>query len=145
MIRTLTALLGDADLRSHLMETACSLRNGFSNFVNNMDASFVDEGGTYVMVVNVPESLTSQDVNVEYDDETNTVSIETEYKRGNLSYGMSLTERLPEDADPDTLSATVTSGVFTLIVDKKPEPVEIVEPEATVDPVIVTIKRKRKE
>ena len=145
MIRTLAALLGDADLRSHLMETACSLRNGFSNFVNNMDASFVDEGDTYVMVVNVPESLTSQDVNVEYDDETNTVSIETEYKRGNLSYGMSLTETLPEDADPDTLSATVTSGVFTLIVDKKPEPVEVVEPEATVDPVIVTIKRKRKE
>lgn len=145
MIRTLAALLGDADLRSHLMETACSLRNGFSNFVNNMDASFVDEGDTYVMVVNVPESLTSQDVNVEYDDETNTVSIETEYKRGSLSYGMSLTETLPEDADPDTLSATVTSGVFTLIVDKKPEAVEVLEPEATVDPVIVTIKRKRKE
>lgn len=145
MIRTLAALLGDADLRSHLMETACSLRNGFSNFVNNMDASFVDEGDTYVMVVNVPESLTSQDVNVEYDDETNTVSIEAEYKRGNLSYGMSLTETLPEDADPDTLSATVTSGVFTLIVDKKPEPVEVLEPEATVDPVIVTIKRKHKE
>ena len=145
MIRTLAALLGDANLRSHLMETACSLRNGFSNFVNNMDASFVDEGGTYVMVVNVPESLTSQDVNVEYDDDTNTVSIETEYKRGNLTYGMSMTETLPEDADPDTLSATVTSGVFTLIVDKKPEPVEVVEPEATVDPVIVTIKRKHKE
>lgn len=145
MIRTLAALLGDADLRSHLMETACSLRNGFSNFVNNMDASFVDEGDTYVMVVNVPESLTSQDVNVEYDDDANTVSIETEYKRGNLSYGMSLTETLPEDADPDTLSATVTSGVFTLIVDKKPELVEVVEPEATVDPVIVTIKRKHKE
>ena len=141
MLRTLLSMLNDRDYLSEVRETLSGLKQAYANTLS----SFEEEGDSYVMVLNVPEGLTSSDVNVEYDDETNTVSIETEYKRGNLSYGMSLTETLPEDADPDTLSATVTSGVFTLIVDKKPEPVEVVEPEATVDPVIVTIKRKRKE
>lgn len=145
MIRTLLSALNNADLRSELMETAASLRKTYSNLVSNATATFEEEGDSYVMVINVPETLTSSDVNVEYDDETNSVSVETHYKRGNLTYGMTVVETLPEDADVDTLAATVTNGVFTIVVDKLPVEELVEEPEVQVDPVKVTIKRKRKE
>jgi HSP20 family molecular chaperone IbpA len=145
MIRTLLSALNNADLRSELMETAASLRKTYSNLVSNATATFEEEGDSYVMVINVPETLTSSDVNVEYDDETNSVSVETQYKRGNLTYGMTVVETLPEDADVDTLAATVTNGVFTIVVDKLPVEELVEEPEVQVDPVKVTIKRKRKE
>lgn len=145
MIRTLLSALNNADLRSELMETAASLRKTYSNLVSNATATFEEEGDSYVMVINVPETLTSSDVNVEYDDETNSVSVETQYKRGNLTYGMTVVETLPEDADVDTLAATVTNGVFTIVVDKLPVEELVEEPEVQVDPIKVTIKRKRKE
>ena len=59
---------------------------------------------------------------------------------------MMATETLPANADADTLAATVTNGVFTLVVDKLPEPVKEEAPEeaAPIDPIVVPIKRKNK-
>ena len=44
------------------------------------------------------------------------------------------------------MAATVANGVFTLVVDKLPEPVKEEAPEdaAPVDPIVVPIKRKNK-
>lgn len=150
MIRTLLSMLNDEQTLARLVERANRLYSNYSNtvsnVVSNVNATFEEEGASYVLVLNVPETLTSSDVNVEFDDDTNALTVEYEYKTDHTTYSMSMSETLPEDADVDTLSATVTNGVFTVVVDKLPEPAEeIVEPEATVDPVIVTIKRKRKE
>ena len=141
MIRTLLSMLNDEALQTRVMETANGLRKAYSNVMNNLNSTFVEEDGNYVYVLNVPNALTSADVNVEYDDETNSVSIEVSRKCGNASYKMTSYETLPYNADPDTMSATVVNGVFTLIVEKRPEP-EVVESKIQDDPIKITIKRK---
>ena len=141
MLRTLLSMLNDKDFLSEVRETFSGLKQAYANTLS----SFEEEGDSYVMVLNVPEGLTSSDVNVEYDDEANTVTVETNYERGSVVYSMKATETLPADADVDTMAATVVNGVFTLVVDKLPEPVEEEVPEvAPVDPVVVPIKRKNK-
>ena len=141
MLRTLLSMLNDRDYLSEVRETLNGLKQAYANTLS----SFEEEGDSYVMVLNVPEGLTSSDVNVEYDDEANTVTVETNYERGSVVYSMKATETLPADADVDTMAATVVNGVFTLVVDKLPEPVEEEIPEvAPIDPVVVPIKRKNK-
>ena len=141
MLRTLLSMLNDRDYLSEVRETLNGLKQAYANTLS----SFEEEGDSYVMVLNVPEGLTSSDVNVEYDDESNTVTVETNYERGSVVYSMKATETLPADADVDTMAATVVNGVFTLVVDKLPEPVEEEIPEvAPIDPVVVPIKRKNK-
>ena len=142
MFRTLLSMLNDRDYLSEVRESLCSLKQACADTLS----SFEEEGDSYVMVLNVPEGLTSSDVNVEYDDEANTVTVETNYKRGSIAYSMKATETLPADADVDTMAATVTNGVFTLVVNKLPEPVKEEAPEeaAPVDPIVVPIKRKNK-
>ena len=141
MLRTLLSMLNDRDYLSEVRETLSGLKQAYANTLS----SFEEEGDSYVMVLNVPEGLTSSDVNVEYDDEANTVTVETNYERGSVVYSMKAIETLPADADVDTMAATVVNGVFTLVVDKLPEPVEEETPEvAPIDPVVVPIKRKNK-
>ena len=120
MFRTLLSMLNDRDYLSEIRESLNSLKQACTDTLS----TFEEEGDSYVMVLNVPEGLTSSDVNVEYDDEANTVTVETNYKRGSIAYSMKATETLPADADVDTMAATVTNGVFTLVVNKveeKPE------------------------
>ena len=142
MFRTLLSMLNDRDYLSEVRESLSSLKQACTDTLS----SFEEEGDSYVMTLNVPEGLKSSDVNVEYDDETNTVTVETNYKRGSIAYSMKATETLPADADVDTMAATVTNGVFTLVVNKLPEPVKEEAPEeaAPVDPIVVPIKRKNK-
>jgi HSP20 family molecular chaperone IbpA len=112
--------------------------------MNNLNSTFEEEDNNYVYVLNVPESLSTNDVNVEYDDETRLVTVEITNKVGNSTYSMTNVEMLPINADPDTMSATVVNGVFTLIVDKMPEVEPEPEVEPYVEPIKVTIKRKNK-
>lgn len=141
MLRTLLSMLNDRDYLSEVRETLSGLKQAYANTLS----SFEEEGDSYVMVLNVPEGLTNSDVNVEYDDEANTVTVETNYERGSVVYSMKATETLPADADVDTMAATVVNGVFTLVVDKLPEPVEEETQEvAPIDPIVVPIKRKNK-
>ena len=142
MFRTLLSMLNDRDYLSDVRESLCSLKQACADTLS----SFEEEGDSYVMVLNVPEGLKSSDVNVEDDAEANTVTVETSYKRGSISYSMKATETLPADADVNTMAATVANGVFTLVVDKLPEPVKEEAPEdvAPVDPIVVPIKRKNK-
>lgn len=144
MIRTLLSMLNDERIYARFAKTANGLREAYSNVMNNINSTFVEEDGNYVYSLNVPTELTSADVNVEYDDETKSVTVEIEHKHGNTSYKMTTYEILPSDANIDTMSATVVNGVFTIVVEKlpEPEPEAIVEP--SVDPIKVVIKKKNK-
>lgn len=141
MLRRLFGLLNDEDFLSEVRESYRGLKTAYSNVLSGFEE--VDGENSYMMVLNVPDAITSSDVNVEYDDETNTVTVETSYANGGVQYSMKITETLPEDADADTMTATVVNGVFSILVEKKVEVVEE-EPVEEVDPVIVTIKRKNK-
>jgi HSP20 family molecular chaperone IbpA len=144
MFRTLLSMLNDEKLRTRFAESANGLCKAYSDVMNNLNSTFEEEDNNYVYVLNVPESLTTNDVNVEYDDETRLVTVEITNKVGNSTYSMTNVEMLPINADPDTMSATVVNGVFTLIVDKMPEVEPEPEVEPYVEPIKVTIKRKNK-
>lgn len=144
MFRTLLSMLNDEKLRTRFAESANGLCKAYSDVMNNLNSTFEEEDNNYVYVLNVPESLSTNDVNVEYDDETRLVTVEITNKVGNSTYSMTNVEMLPINADPDTMSATVVNGVFTLIVDKMPEVEPEPEVEPYVEPIKVTIKRKNK-
>jgi HSP20 family molecular chaperone IbpA len=144
MFRTLLSMLNDEKLRTRFAESANGLCKAYSDVMNNLNSTFEEEDNNYVYVLNVLESLTTNDVNVEYDDETRLVTVEITNKVGNSTYSMTNVEMLPINADPDTMSATVVNGVFTLIVDKMPEVEPEPEVEPYVEPIKVTIKRKNK-
>lgn len=144
MIRTLLSMLNDERIYARFAKTANGLREAYSNVMNNINSTFVEEDGNYVYSLNVPTELTSADVNVEYDDETKSVTVEIEHKHGNASYKMTTYETLPSDANIDTMSATVVNGVFTIVVEKLPEPEPEAITEPSVDPIKVVIKKKNK-
>ena len=141
MLRTLLALLNDADLQ-------CRARKAYNEVVKpfiNFGPSFEEEGNSYILVDNLPDGFTGENVNVEVDEDENTITVEVAYKTENTSFRRTFTEVLPTDADLDTLTARVDNGVLTVVVDRRPEPEPEPEPETnSVDPTHVEIKRKRK-
>lgn len=142
MIRTLLSMLNDEKLRTRIAESTNGLCKAYSDVMNNLNSKFEEDGDNYVFVLNVPNGTTSADINVEYDDETNMVTVEVSRKSGNFSSKMSFSETLPCDADIDTMKATVVNGVFTIVVDKLPEAEPETVDEANVDPITVEVKRK---
>lgn len=141
MFRTFLTLLSDADLQ-------CRMRKAYDEVVKpfiNFGSSFVEEGDSYILVDNLPDGLTGENVNVEVDEDENVITVEVAYKTENASFRKTFTEVLPTDADLDTLTARVDNGVLTIVVDRLPEPEPESEPVTdSVDPTYVEIKRKRK-
>ena len=143
MLRTLLTLLNDTDLQ-------CRARKAYNEVVKpfiNFGSSFEEEGNSYILVDNLPDGFTGENVNVEVDEDENTITVDVAYKTENSSFRRTFTETLPTDADLDTLTARVDNRVLTCVVDKVPEPES--EPESkpetnSVDPTHVEIKRKRK-
>ena len=142
-------MLSDADFQSRAREVLNGL-DGFvepyvddiSTFVDDVP-SFVSEGDSYVLVLRIPDGLNGNNVNVEVDEDENTLTVKTSYESEKVKYSREYLETLPSDADLDTLSARVSNGVLSVVVDKLPEP--DTEPVTdAVDPTFVEIKRKKK-
>lgn len=135
------SLLSDKDFQ-------CRARKSLTDFVNqlNFSSAFELEDNTYVMVLNVPEATTGNDIDVEYDEETNTLSVKYSFENSRMSFSNTVVETLPSNADVDTLTARVVNGVLTVTVDAlpEPEPEEEILEEEYVDPTVVSIKRKNK-
>lgn len=134
------SLLSDRDFQ-------CRARKSLNDFINqlNFNSAFEREDDTYVMVLNVPSQTTGNDVEVEYDEDTNVLSVHYSFENGSLSLSNTVSETLPEDADVDTITARVVNGVLTVTVDALPEPEP--EPEVVEEPTdttVVTVKRKKK-
>ena len=74
---------------------------------------------TYVLVMNVPQSVTNKKVDIEYDEAKNRISISYSAKLGEASTtSMALEKPLPVDSNPETLSAVVVNGVLTVTVEQ---------------------------
>lgn len=74
---------------------------------------------TYVLVLKVPQSVTNKNVDIEYDEEKNTIGISYSVKLGeDSSTSVALEKPLPVDSNPETLSAVVVNGVLTVTVEQ---------------------------
>jgi HSP20 family molecular chaperone IbpA len=143
MFRTLLSILDNPhyeDVFSRKIYTSFPFKNS--------STSFEEEGDSYIKVINLPDGMKHNNVNVEYDEDDRTLTVELTDSTEYSSYSSKFTETLPSDADVDTISARVDSNVLTIVIDKLPEPEinEDCEEETNVvnEPIIIDVKRKKK-
>lgn len=143
MFRTLLSILDNPyyeDVFSRKIYTSFPFKN--------LSTSFEEEGDSYIKVINLPYGMKHNNINVEYDEDNKTLTVELTDSTEHSSYSSKFTETLPSDADVDTISARVDSNVLTIVIDKLPEPEvnEDCEEETNVatEPIIIDVKRKKK-
>lgn len=97
----------------------CDLGDNITPLVNKTSSFVVTEDNKYLAEVTFPSFLTEDMIDIEVIDETRTLFISTHFKDENGSETSSATvERLPDDADINSLAATFDKGKLTLIMDK---------------------------
>lgn len=75
----------------------------------------------YELVVPVADDATAKNVTVDFDDEDRLLTIKYSYKSKNCSTATMISETLPEDADAETLSASVSDGKLKVSADFLPK------------------------
>ena len=140
MLNSLLRLLDNYDygyLERRLNEGFKTLNKVFAaNF-----SSFEDKEDHYELVLDVADDAKASNVTVDYDDETRELTVEYKYESKNFTSRSLINETLPDNADEDTIEATVENGKLTIVVEKKAEP-EVEEEVAEEDEKTVKINRK---
>lgn len=97
----------------------CDLGDNITPLVNKTSSFAVTEDNKYLAEVTFPSFITEDMIDIEVIDETRTLIISTHFKDDNGSETSSATvERLSDDADIISLTATFDKGKLTLIMDK---------------------------
>jgi HSP20 family molecular chaperone IbpA len=128
------------DLRNRFWNGLEELRS-LASFADVTSSSFKEEDGKYVLEIDVEDIAKPSNFNVDFDEDTNVLTVEYSMKTKNSSKFSSFSETLPADADTDTIDAFVEDGVFKVTVDKKVEVEE--EEEEPCDDTTVKVNRKR--
>lgn len=138
MLRTLLSILNSPyyeDFFSRKIDTSFPFKN--------LSTPFEEEGVSYIKVINLPDGMKHNNVNVEYNEDDRTLTVELTDSTEYSSYSSKFIERLPSDADVNTISARVDSNVLTIVVDKLPE-TDVNEDCEEEKPIIIDVKRKKK-
>lgn len=93
--------------------------NDFNWVYSSSSFDFTEEGNNYVMVKKLPENVNNDNINIEYDDETNLVTISISVNSDLMNYESTYSLSLPDDADYKTIYPTVNGSILTIIIDKK--------------------------
>ena len=97
----------------------CDLGDDTTSLFNKTSSFVVTEDNKYLAEVTFLSFLTEDMIDIEVIDETRTLIISTHFKDDNGSETSSATvERLPDDADINSLTATFDKGRLTLTMDK---------------------------
>jgi len=91
------------------------------SYFGNVESSLKKTDKGYELVVPVAVDATAKNVTVDFDDEDRLLTINYSYKSKNCSTATTVSETLPEDADADTLSASVVDGELKVSVDFLPK------------------------
>ena len=142
MLNSLLRLLDDSNLEqleNRLYAGLENLKKTFSPILSSLE----DKEDHYELVLDVADNAKASNVNVEFDDETRELTVDYKYESKNYKNRATVTETLPEDADEDSIEATVENGKLEITILKKEELVE--EPEEEVDDTVVKVNRKNKK
>lgn len=97
----------------------CDLGDDITPLVNRTSSFAVTEDNKYLAEVTFPSFVKEDMIDIEVIDEKRTLFISTHFKDDNGSETSSATvERLPDDADINSLTATFDKGRLTLTMDK---------------------------
>jgi len=123
------------------------LTAGLENFKKTFGAYFStleDKEDYYELTLDVADDAKASNVTVDFDDETRELTVEYKYESKNFNSKSVITEVLPEDADEDTIEATVEDGKLVVTIEKKEEPEEVEEEEVYDDTVVKVTRNARK-
>ena len=142
MLDYLLRLLGDSNLEE-LENRLIAGAQRFKSLVNEYKGfgEFDETENGYELRSAVDADATAKNVTVDYDEDSRTIEVTYKYERDNYTSLSKFESTLPEDADDETIAATVQDGYLTITIDKYPEKVEE-EPEEETDPTVVNINRK---
>lgn len=97
----------------------CDLGDDTTSLINKTSSFAVTEDNKYLAEITFPNFITEDMIDIEVIDEKRTLIISTHFKDNNGSETSSATvERLPDDADINSLTATLDKGRLILIMDK---------------------------
>lgn len=97
----------------------CNLGDDITPLINKTSSFVVTEDNKYLAEVTFPSFLKEDMIDIEVIDEKRTLIISTHFKDDNGSETSTATvERLPDDADINSLTATFDKGRLTLTMDK---------------------------
>lgn len=91
------------------------------SYFGNVESSLKKTDKGYELVVPVADDATAKNVTVDFDDEDRLLTIKYSYKSKNCSTATTISETLPEDADAETLSASVSDGKLKVSADFLPK------------------------
>lgn len=91
------------------------------SYFGNVESSLKKTDKGYELVVPVADDATAKNVTVDFDDEDRLLTIKYSYKSKNCSTATTISETLPEDADAETLSASVSGGKLKVSADFLPK------------------------
>ena len=91
------------------------------SYFGNVESSLKKTDKGYELVVPVADDATAKNVTVDFDDEDRLLTIKYSYKSKNCSTTTTISETLPEDADAETLSASVSDGKLKVSADFLPK------------------------
>lgn len=96
----------------------------------------LEEDNTFKATFYLFEKVTSENVNIELNEDENQLTISSNYESNGTKYSISITETLPDNADYDTMKAVLFKEVLTITFETKTETVNSDD-----EPINLNIKR----
>lgn len=141
MLNSLIRLLDDSNLdylQNRISEGLERLKKTFGGYFTTLE----DKGDSYELVLDVAEDAKASNVTVDYDEDTRELQVNYTYDGKNFKNSSRIVEVLPDDADDETIEASVEDGQLVVKIEKLlPEEEPVDEP---VDETVVKVNRKKK-
>ena len=141
MLNSLIRLLDDSNLdylQNRISEGLERLKKTFGGYFTTLE----DKGESYELVLDVAEDANASNVTVDYDEDTRELQVNYTYDGKNFKSTSRIVEVLPDDADDETIEASVEDGQLVVKIEKLlPEEEPVDEP---VDETVVKVNRKKK-
>ena len=97
----------------------CDLGDDITPLVNKTSSFAVTEDDKYLAEITFPSFVTADMIDIDVIDEKRTLYISSHFKDDNgIETSSATVERLPDDADINSLTATFDKGKLSLIMDK---------------------------
>ena len=137
MLNSLIRLLDDSNLdylQNRISEGLERLKKTFGGYFTTLE----DKGESYELVLDVAEDANASNVTVDYDEDTRELQVNYTYDGKNFKNTSRIVEVLPDDADDETIEASVEDGQLVVKIEK------LLPEEEPVDETVVKVNRKKK-
>ena len=95
--------------------------NYFTDELKNISSFEMVDDFKYEAKINIDKRITSDNINIELNEENNSVTLSYGYSSEGSKISMSMTETLPKNVDYDSMKAVLNNGELTISFETKEE------------------------